>query len=125
MSGTAWIAFLVAAAIFAPARYLVDGFVQERTGGVFPWGTLVVNVTGCLVLGIVTGLGLYHGLGPTARTVVGTGGMGAYTTFSTFTFETVALVEGGERRVAVRYVAASFVVGLAAAAAGLALMALL
>jgi len=124
MSGAAWISFAVAAAIGAPARYLVEGVVQQRTGGRFPWGTLVVNVSGCFVLGLVTGLGLYHGLSATARTVVGTGGMGAYTTFSTFTFQTVGLIEEGETGAALGNVAASILVGLAAAAAGLGLAAL-
>jgi len=123
VTGSAWVAFLAAAAVGAPARYLVDGYVRDRHGGAFPWGTLVVNVTGCFVLGVITGLGLYHGLGGTTRTVIGTGGMGAYTTFSTFTFETVALVEGGDRRDAVRYTAASLALGLLAAAAGLAITA--
>jgi CrcB protein len=122
MTAGAWVAFLVAAAIGAPARYLVDGFVQDRTAGSFPWGTFVVNVTGCLVLGILTGLGLYHGLDTTTRIIVGTGGLGAYTTFSTFTFETVRLAEEGAVDQALRNVAASLVVGLAAAGAGLALM---
>jgi CrcB protein len=125
MTGVAWIAFLVAAAIGAPARYLIDGLVQDHTDGAFPWGTFVVNVSGCFVLGIITGLGLYHGLGSTTRTVVGTGAMGAYTTFSTFTFETVRLAEEGATNEALRNVAATFVVGLAAASAGLALAALI
>jgi CrcB protein len=123
MTGTAWIAFVVAAAVGAPARYLVEGWVQNRTGGRFPWGTLVVNVSGCFLLGVVTGLGLYHGLAATPRTVIGTGGLGAYTTFSTFTFETVRLVEQGSPRAAIGNLAASFLLGLAAAAAGLALTA--
>lgn len=125
MTNAAWLAFLVAAALGAPARYLIDGLVQDRTDGAFPWGTFVVNVSGCLVVGAITGLGLYHGLGATTRTVVGSGGMGAYTTFSTFTFETVRLAEEGAISEALRNVAASFVVGLAAASAGLALTALL
>ena len=125
MTSGAWLAFLVAAAIGAPARYLVDGFVQDHPDGAFPWGTFVVNITGCLVLGAMTGLGLYHGLGTTPRTVLGTGGMGAYTTFSTFTFETVRLAEEGAISEALRYVAASFLVGLVAAAAGLAIVAAL
>ena len=77
----------------------------------------MVNISGCFVLGIVTGLGLYHGLSPTVRLVIGTGGMGAYTTFSTFTFETVRLAEEGAVDEAVRNVGGTFVVGLAAAAA--------
>jgi CrcB protein len=123
MTFVAWIAFLFAAAVGAPARYLLDGWVQDRTGGAFPWGTFVVNFTGCLALGLLTGLGLYHGLSATTRTIVGTGGLGAYTTFSTFTFETVRLAEEGAVEAALLNVGASLVVGLAAAAAGLALMA--
>ncbi len=119
MTNIAWLAFLVAAAIGAPARYLIDGFVQDRTDGAFPWGTFVVNASGCLLLGVITGLGLYHGLAGTTRTVLGTGGMGAYTTFSTFTFETVRLAEEGAMNEAVRNVVASLLVGLAAASAGL------
>ena len=123
MTYGAWLAFLVAAGIGAPARYLIDGFVQDRVESEFPWGTLVVNVGGCLLLGIITGLGIYHGLGTTTQTVLGTGGMGAYTTFSTFTYETVSLVEAGRVEHALRNVAANLFVGLAAAGAGLALAA--
>jgi CrcB protein len=125
MSAPAWIAFLAAAAIGAPARYLLDGVVEDRTGGAFPWGTFVVNVSGCFALGLVTGLGLYHGLGTSTRTVIGTGGLGAYTTFSTFTFETVRLAEEGATDAALRNVAATFLVGLTAAGLGLALTAAL
>lgn len=125
MSTGAWMAFLVAAAVGAPLRYLVDGFVQDRTDGAFPWGTFIVNVSGCLALGLLTGLGLYHGLSGTTRTVIGTGGLGAYTTFSTFSFETVRLAEEGATANAVRNAVGSFVVGLAAASAGLALAAVL
>lgn len=113
--------FAVAAAIGAPARYLVDGAVQDRVSGPFPLGTLVVNLTGCLLLGFLVGLGTHHGLDPTVRTVVGTGGFGAYTTFSTFTFETVRLVEEGAVDEALRNVVASFLGGLVAAGSGLAL----
>ncbi len=122
MTALAWTAFLLAAGIGAPARYLLDGWVQDRTGGAFPWGTFTVNVSGCLLLGLLTGLGLYHGLDATARTVVGTGALGAYTTFSTFTFETVRLAEEGALDLALRNVAASLVAGLAAASVGLGLM---
>ncbi len=119
MTRLGWIAFLVAAGTGAPARYLIDGWVQDHTGGAFPWGTFVVNISGCLVLGLLTGLGLHHGLGSTIRTVLGTGGMGAYTTFSTFTFETVRLAEEGSFNEAVGNVVGSLLVGLAAASVGL------
>jgi CrcB protein len=125
VSGLAWLGFLAAAAVGAPARYLLDSWVHERTGGRFPWGTFVVNVSGCLALGVLTGLGLYHGLGDTTRTVVGTGGLGAYTTFSTLTFETVRLAEDGAVDQAFLNVTVSLLVGLAAAATGLALTAAL
>jgi CrcB protein len=125
MSNLAWLAFLIAAAIGAPSRYLIDGLVQDRTTGAFPWGTFVVNLSGCLTLGIVTGLGLYHGLDPTVRTVVGTGGMGAYTTFSTFSFETIRLAEEGAVNEALRNALGSFLAGLAGASAGLAIVAVL
>ncbi len=125
MSAVAWIAFLVAAAIGAPSRYVIDGLVQDRTSGAFPWGTFVVNLTGCLLLGVLTGLGIYHDVDPTVRTVIGTGGIGAYTTFSTFTFETVRLAEEGAVNEALRNALSSFLAGLAAAGAGLALAAVL
>jgi CrcB protein len=124
MTAVGWMAFLAAAAIGAPARYLVDRMVTARPTTAVPGGTFVVNVSGCLALGVVTGLGRHHDLGSTARTVIGTGGLGAYTTFSTFSFEVVRLAEAGELPVAGRYVLASLAVGTIAAAAGLALTAL-
>ncbi|HEX6658943.1 MAG TPA: fluoride efflux transporter CrcB [Ilumatobacter sp.] len=125
MSNAAWLAFLAAAAIGAPLRYLIDGIVQAHTKGVFPWGTFVVNISGCFMMGILTGLALYHDLAITSRTVLGSGGIGAYTTFSTFTFETVRLAEEGAVNEALGNAAASFLVGLAAASAGLAVTAVL
>jgi CrcB protein len=125
VSPGAWLLFCVAAAVGAPARYVIDGYVQDRADGAFPWGTFVVNSTGCLLLGLLTGWGLYHHLDSSARTVLGTGGLGAYTTFSTFSFETVRLAEEGATNEAVRNTLANLVVGLAAASAGLAVMAAL
>jgi CrcB protein len=85
----------------------------------------VVNVTGSLVLGVVTGLALYHGLGDVPRTAVGTGFCGAYTTFSTYSYETVRLLQEGDPRRAVGHALGSVAVGLVAAGAGLALTAVL
>ena len=124
MSAAAWAGFVVAAAIGAPARYLVDGAVQDAIGGRFPWGTAVVNHTGSLLLGVLTGRGLYHAFPDELRFVLGTGFCGAYTTFSTFTFETVRLAEGGDPRAGGRNLAVNVLGGLAAAAAGLALAAI-
>lgn len=107
--------------IGAPARFMVDQVVNSRTRGVFPWGTWVINATGAFLLGLITGLVLYQGLGHIPSAVVGTGFCGAYTTFSTFSWETVRLIEEGTPSAAVRNIAGSLLVGLAAAAAGMAI----
>jgi CrcB protein len=114
---------VVGGAVGAPARYLVDGFVQNRSRGVFPWGTFVINVSGSLILGFLTGLTMYHGLGALPKVAIGTGFCGAYTTFSTFSYETLRLLEEGAVLAASLNAAASVMVGLAAAAVGLALAA--
>lgn len=125
MTPAGWAALLAAGAVGAPLRYLVDGWVADRAEGAFPWGTFAVNATGSLVLGFVAGLGLYHAFAGTARLALGTGFCGAYTTFSTFSYETVRLAEEGSAGEAVRNLAATLAAGAAAAAAGLALAALL
>ena len=112
---------MLAAAVGAPLRYLVDQAVQHRRDGPFPAGTLTINVTGSLLLGLLTGLVAHHGLSPRALTVLGTGLLGAYTTFSTFSYETVRLLEDGAVTEAALNVVVSLAVGLAAAAAGLGL----
>jgi CrcB protein len=121
VSSAGWAAFVIAGAIGALLRYLVDGLIGDRADSVLPWGILAVNVTGSFVLGVVTGLALHHGLGRTPRIVIGTGFCGAFTTFSTFAYETVRLMESGPRREALANVALSLALGLAAAAAGLGL----
>lgn len=121
MSPLAWIAFVVAGAIGAPVRYLVDGAISDRVGGTFPWGTFVVNATGSLALGFLTGLALYHAFPATPKVVLGTGFCGAYTTFSTFSFETVRLAQEGALGAAIRNAAGTLLTGAAAAAVGLAL----
>jgi CrcB protein len=108
----------------APARYLLDQFVSTRTEGSFPWGTLLVNLTGAILLGFVVGLSADHLLGPAPVALVGTGFCGAYTTFSTFTYETVALIGEGRHMSALYNVTGSLVLGLLGAGIGLALAAL-
>ena len=110
----------VAGAIGAPARYLLDGWLTRRLPSGFPWGTFVVNVSGSLLLGLVAGLGLYHGLPQAPRLLLATGFCGAYTTFSTFSYETVRLIETDTTAAAVANTLGSALAGLLAAAAGLA-----
>jgi CrcB protein len=112
---------MVAAAVGAPLRYVVDQAVQHRWPGAFPTGTLTVNLSGSFLLGLLTGLAAHHGFDPQAVTVLGTGLLGAYTTFSTFSYETVRLLEDGAVAEAALTVAGSLALGLAAAAAGLGL----
>jgi CrcB protein len=108
----------LAAAIGAPLRYVVDVAVQERTRGVFPWGTAVVNVLGSLLLGFTVALASRHDLPALAQSVLGPGFCGAFTTFSTFTYETVRLAEDGSWLEAVGSVAVNVASGLLAAGAG-------
>ena len=114
----------LAGAIGAPVRYLIDRFVSDRTRLVFPLGTFLINLSGSFLLGVITGLALYHALPQTPKVVLGSGFCGAYTTFSTFTYETVALVEERAYRPALGNVLLSSVVPALAAGAGLALAAL-
>ena len=114
----------LAGAIGAPARYLVDVIVIERSKGGLPAGTFIINVTGSFLLGILTGLALYHAFPSTPKTILGTGFCGAYTTFSTFTYEVVHLAEGGARRAALLTLVGGLVVPALAAGLGLALAAL-
>jgi fluoride exporter len=124
MSWWQWALVGLAGAVGAPLRYVIDTLVSDRVGRVFPYGTLVVNLSGCFVLGLLTGFGLYHGFLGTPSVVLGTGLVGAYTTFSTFSFETITLLEEGEVGQAVRNVGLSAVIGTLSAGAGLALAAL-
>ena len=121
---TVVIGIAIAGAFGAPVRYLLDGSIQDRTSGAFPLGTFVVNVTGSLALGFLSGLALYHAFPSDPKIVLGTGLCGAYTTFSTFTYETVRLAEEGSYGAALRNALATLVVPCLAAGAGLALAAL-
>ncbi len=110
---------VLAGACGALARYEVELAVRRRVGGSFPYGTLLINVSGSLVLGVLAGLAAHNGVSAQVVTVAGTGLLGAYTTFSTFSFDTVALAEAGRIRAAAANLGASLVLGLGAAAVGL------
>lgn len=114
----------LAGALGAPARYLVEAWVSGQRSRAFPWGTLVVNLSGSFLLGLLTGLVLHHAFPTSPQVLLGAGFCGAYTTYSTFAVETVRLAERGLGRAALANVALSVGGGLLAAAAGLALAAL-
>ena len=116
MTAWEWVLVALAGALGAPLRYLVDTVISDRAQGRFPLGTLVVNISGSFALGLL------GGATRATHEVLGTGLIGAYTTFSTFSFETVQLVEEGQARSAAINVLISLVVGSLAAAAGLALV---
>ncbi len=109
----------VGAAVGAPLRYLVDRAVQGRHDSLFPWGTFAVNVAGSFLLGLLAAAGL-HTPAP-LMAALGTGLCGALTTYSTFGYETVRLLNERARLFATLNVVAGVVAGLGAASVGTAL----
>jgi CrcB protein len=104
------------------ARLLLGGWIQNRFGPSFPIGTLVINVTGSLLLGFLLRYALETpAIGSDARALLTTGLCGGYTTFSTFGYETVRLLEDGEYRRAAIYIALSVGLVLIAVASGMVL----
>jgi CrcB protein len=99
----------------------MDRAISGRIESDLPWGTFIVNMGGSLLLGLLAGLDLHGHLGPVSGALAATGFCGAYTTFSTFTFETMRLIEEGDYLEAAYNAVGSIAVGLIAAAAGLAL----
>lgn len=105
----------------APSRFLLDRYVTGRVFSQLPWGTFVVNVSGAFLLGLLTGLATTGKLPVTVGAGVGDGFCGAFTTFSTFSFETLRLAESGSYLEAAANLGGSVALGLGAAAAGIAL----
>lgn len=114
----------VAGALGAPSRFLLDRWITARSAPPFPRGTFLVNLSGSLLLGFLTGLVIFHGAGPLYSDVFGIGFCGAYTTFSTFSYETVRLIEDGDLQAAAASALGGLALGLLAAGAGLALASL-
>jgi len=110
---------LIGGALGALARYQLDGLIQDHTHGAMPVGTLVINVSGSLVLGLLVGLRLQHGMSATVELAAGTGFCGAFTTFSSLMYETTRLAQDGAYRQAARTLSLNVVLGGGAAALGL------
>jgi CrcB protein len=119
---TLWIA--CAGSAGAMARFVLDGVIRQRRKSEFPWATAIINVTGSLILGLVTGLALFHGPPQGFQQIVGIGFCGGYTTFSTASVETVRLLQRGKYLLGVINGAGTLLVTVTAGAAGLALASL-
>jgi len=112
-----WVGF--GGALGSIARYAVSLFIFERMGTRFPFGTFVINISGCFIIGFVlTILDERLGLPPAWREAIAIGFVGAFTTFSTFEYETMRAVQHGHAQTALLYVLLSVVIGYAAVWAG-------
>jgi fluoride exporter len=109
---------IAGAAVGAPTRYLTDLLIQSRHRSRMPWGTLAVNAAGSFVLGLIAGLASGGTLPAWVLTLVGTGFCGALTTFSTFSYETLRLLDEARWRTATLNVVGSLAAGLTACALG-------
>jgi CrcB protein len=106
----------------ANARYLLSGWVASRLGVGFPYGTYIINVTGSFILGFFLAFAQDRPwVAPPARLLFAVGFVGAYTTFSTFEYESIRLLQDGELLLSVVYLLGSVVSGALAAIAGIAL----
>jgi len=111
---------IVFGALGTLARYGMQGLVQERVAGTFPYGTLVVNLSGCLLLGGIAQYALTHlSIAPDWRIGITTGFFGAFTTFSTFSLETARMIQDSDWRRASIYILTSLVGGLIAVFCGI------
>ena len=109
-----WAGVVVIGGAGSVLRFFADGLVSSAAGRDFPFGTMVINISGAMILGLLTGLAL----GSTEALLAGTAAVGSYTTFSTWMLETQRLTEERQHRKALLNVVVSLVLGVAAAALG-------
>jgi CrcB protein len=110
----------LAGALGALSRYALGGIVQKIAGAGFPFGTLAINVLGCLAIGYIMQLALNSDIiSPNLRIIVTIGFLGAFTTFSTFSYETMKLLEDGALVSAIMNVASNLGLGLLATLLGM------
>lgn len=119
------IAVALAGGVGAVARFSLDGLVRPRIKTAMPLGTIVINVSGSLLLGFLAGLALGDYVPAGLQTVVGTGFLGGYTTFSTANVETVRLIQSGRTGTAITNALGTMVLTVLAVVAGLSLGTLL
>ncbi|WP_285319404.1 CrcB family protein [Pseudarthrobacter sp. lyk4-40-TYG-27] len=111
----------VAGGLGAATRFVVDGLVRSRARTALPVGTIIINVTGSFLLGLLAGAVIVHAAPVELQAIAGTGFLGGYTTFSTASFETVRLIQSRRTGLALLNGIGTAVAAVAAAAAGLAL----
>jgi CrcB protein len=114
MSIVVWTAVILIGGVGSVARFLLDGIVGAAIGKDFPYGTLVINISGAIVLGLLTGLALSD----TASLLAGTAAVGSYTTFSTWMLESQRMAEERQAPKVAANIVFSLVLGVAAAALG-------
>ncbi len=113
-----WLVVLVGGGLGALARYGLGGWIQDAAGASFPWGTLVINVSGSLLLALIYALLEGSRARPEWRAFLGIGFCGGYTTFSTFSWEAFRLLQDGQWNRATAYMLGSLLLALAGTLAG-------
>ncbi|HEV7166686.1 MAG TPA: fluoride efflux transporter CrcB [Micrococcaceae bacterium] len=120
MSVAVVVMLALAGGVGAGSRFMLDGAIRARSRTTLPIGTMIINVSGSLVLGLLAGLVLAHRLPLEVQAIAGTGFLGGYTTFSTASVETVRLVQSGRPGTGLLNAVGTMVLALAGAAGGLA-----
>lgn len=113
-----YLAIAVGGAVGAVLRFVVSGWAYNYLGEEFPWGTLAVNLIGCLVIGFLVRLFESTAVSPTMRMMILVGGLGAFTTFSTYALENVNLLRDGQMAAALVNVVVSTAVGIVCVSLG-------
>lgn len=119
MTPTIFLLVAIAGGIGAVCRFVLDGVIRSRVVSALPWGTIVINVTGSIVLGFLAGLASANILPADALSIAGKGFLGGYTTFSTASFETVRMLQERRWSLAIVNGIGVLVTGIAAAGLGL------
>ncbi|SRR5579884_105468 len=109
----------IAGALGAVTRYLLGRFIAEQSGSQIPWGTFIINITGSFLIGLVFALTARNFISPALQSMLATGFLGGYTTFSTMNWEGFQLARGGSSVQCFLYLGGSFVFGLVAEVLGM------